>query len=738
MSQRSRVLPTKAQSALVHRLSYRLTAIGTDLEASLNAELPYPPSGFKQPRRPNLVGLFGPRGAGKTTTLLHVRQTLARDSRFLVPPLTDGSLSLANQPIGLSLLSRLRDGFTMRREQARRAGLGRCDNAALDHAWAAVERAYIRARTDARQLALRMAISAGQYVELAVREIRAGFGLPNHVAQWLKAEFESLDDGASIAVLMLDDADLMRGDLVAQFVWSMLDELHQPRLIVAFAADEERFERQFANVPLDVQRVHLTGLPQSGGTVPAMPLGMPTARDLLYKVLPSNCRFDAVRFSIDDRLGFQPDESAEKLSELLKRRQQVDRAVYRAVSGMLPPLPRGLQNIYAHLQDRGRADGASGTPPEVKRVLSSLPRGLQSMYAHPEEGGEAKSTRRSVLVVLAESRGEFALARQMRRLEPVRWLDFTHWGDAPLSSVAWSRLVRDARSRSTPMRALAPASEGETGLLDSIGDPLEASGWIELLVDDALGDGRLEPVDLVERVGPLAHRFGAAFAQIDVNDDLVESWIDETPRDEITAVLRLIHFPRPTVDGGHQERLSIQTGWVPFIRGLTGLRSLWPAATFRALSAVPLDLSAAAVRYGPDVSTGFVPRSLRALVRFADALNRQPWPVLSGSPLQWTPPSIAALGAGLIRAAYLRALGLSAERFEPTDPERVFFRADEAVPEQVTEAFSQLPPLPQDLLVLAKGIASGSEADEELRRALAEYCQHPVIVDLRERLNAGS
>ena len=134
-----------------------------------------------------------------------------------------------------------------------------------------------------------------------------------------------------------------------------------------------------------------------------------------------------------------------------------------------------------------------------------------------------------------------------------------------------------------------------------------------------------------------------------------------------------------------------------------------------------------------DAVTTFIPQSVRALIRLADALDRGPWNLLSDREWIRSPLDLARLAAGLIRAALIRACGAKALEIS---------RADHAFSwqlgthgpaeltdwdtETLTEQFCALPvppPIPDHV--------QADPTRAELARCLTAFCVHPVFTHLR-------
>jgi hypothetical protein len=607
----------------------------------------YPPDEFKRPRKSNVFGLLGGRGTGKTTILIElVHQFLPPDRRnslIWVAEPNDCSLCPRGVPLGLSALYHVRQALLIQAEAKLTLPAG--DRKRASDAWDLLEEAYLKADPDYRALVRELVISTNQYGAEARREIEARFRLPQLVQNWLDAEAALRK--RDVFVVPLDDLDLvpqnegraedLRG-VLGPFVWSLLDELHQPRLLFVAAADLDRLERLVAD--------------SMGGSD-----ALPAARALLDKVMPQDDRATMPCLSASARLRFHPvkrggESSHEKPQPLLAQEERPDAGA-----------PKSLEDLLAEHCSNSSAPRKQVLPllAHVPRLLPDFPRGLEILHRalSREHGPESVA---EFLGLLAECRREHSFGRKMGRRPPDLWARFFKWEPASSPAAAWRKLVEYALDDMEPLWSLLP----DKGLDDLAPGPEtvdDAPRWVELLLDVALAEGTISPSHLTARLDILGSAFAAARLKTRQGAQELTTYLSDPPPNMDATLLW-------TEWGAPGDVIGVRVGWVPLIEGLSRQRPLWPTHVFgelmfsraSVLSAVPdtrrADLLPAATR---ELASTLAPRSVRALLLFADALASGPWGTLSSQNRIRNPVDLAQLAAGIVYGAYVSALQAAVE-----------------------------------------------------------------------------
>lgn len=633
----------------------------------------YPPPWFKKSRKPTSFGILAPRGAGKTTVLAELLLKWGKGSDdvgrlggldngfYAVKSIVDCSLTPPGIPLGLSVLTQLRvllglndkppgsarslQGDPCSRwepEQVRREDEKR--------AFAELEQAYVLSTAESSAVFQETAMSPAHYAMETAQAARRRFKLPDRVADWLEIAAELHGDNVEGFILPLDDIDLARQG-VRDFVYSLLDELHQPRLLLLIAADLDLLEHKLAD------KKEPDPVPQ-------------TWRDVLYKVLPQVNREYLRPWRKEHRLAFPPGRESEDANAALDAFASDSRTLGELVVAhsaswdlayrdpeLLPPFPRALENLWFVLAGE---DGEHSTATRL------------------DEPAE-------YLAFLAEGRGEHLLARSLVRRPAEEWgraltwareaLDEEGEAEETLDEEAWSLAVTAALEGRPLLRLIARSDELPMVTLSAN----DGARWTELLVDIALARGTLASQELATRIPALGRRLERAR----VRTDLHRISLQEQMTGVSTAVTSALTWTTwdVTFDANkHLEEVQSATiGWPDLLAAAGGRRRAWPTRLFQGLrlrGAEPATLEAGS-------PSGLYPRRLRALLLFADALADGPWPALSRRRTEvWR--SHVLLSAALVHSAYLVAIDRvfnalagkqqvnGDDRFAPDDAQRPF------------------------------------------------------------------
>jgi hypothetical protein len=565
----------------------------------------YPADAMKQPRRVNVVGLDGPRGSGKTTLLVGLRKsgTDGLNTQLLERKLSpncvlhldeiDGSTLKADVPIGLSLLWRLQERAMrdVREERAR---------AEARRAWSEVTRQYVGCRADYHQIALHYGGCRTSYEAIAAEAAQTRFNQHVTIFRWLETLARLM--GRRVFLLPLDDADLMQDGLANDLLWSLLDELHQPRLALVVSADWQRLEEQFRTSP------------------PVRPLapkpedGSQTVRDLRIKAIPVDMVVSMERWSPEERRCFQGTGAGKPARTLEAYLVEKAPDVQADITTLLPPFPRGLESVSRFV---ARKDDAHTTHPWAERLV------------------------RLLMAVHAETALETLWPRSEKPAPLVRALIGTP--ARPLLPAEWATAAREARE-GRPLRGLC-AERADV----SLRYPANRAAWMGCVAELALKDG---PRHLFEAV----ERFSSAMLALSFAQTLPKTFVEKGIRrqaDTLPWVLPFLSFSQIET-----ETVVVHAGLGPFWVA----RSVGePHAPVDAFEEIGLRIPADALAQSADLlhrGDEFLPSNLRALVLFFDAAHRAQWNRVSPRDVAWRDlASIVLVSLSCAMETYLMAAG---------------------------------------------------------------------------------
>jgi len=682
----------------------------------------YPPPGFKQPRMATTLAVLGPRGSGKSTCVVDLFEKLASEAAgakgkvpgnktpclsgyMIVQQPVDCTLGPRDVPLGLSVLMRLRRLLGLENEQT--AGWsyreqGRIYPAAEDEerAFRAMREAYMLSRPEAERV-LETTSSSGAHFALQASSAAANtLELPDRVADWLQKAVCCLPEEVDGFILGLDDVDLAQNG-VEGLINSLLDELHQPRLILVIAADLPRLERRLAGTS-DERQSAATSANRRLAETPADEIGLESARDLVYKALPQRNREHLRPWNEEERWAFAPllpsptSPQERCLKDMLQKCKGWGVPIRNP--GLLPSFPRGLENLWFALRGFEDEQPSAGSS---NGMLENL-----EVY----------------LEYLAEARREAALGRQVSKREAASWARQLIWQEDRIGSAQWERLVMAALEGS-PLLGFQATSDA---LPLPVDDPSSAALWTELLVDLSLSPkndekrGELSSTELVSRFPGMKEIVDQSRIRADFHRDEMEAQL-RRPRGSVVAQLAWTRFD-VTLDrrGDIPEEFDAFIGIAPLHEAAEGRRNVWPARLAQGLFLQRSDV------LGPGEDThildgasgsiqGILPEAVRPLIVFVDSLRRAPWTRLSEMNRRRGLRINVLLAAGLVHAAYVDALSRvfdalggrkkpkTAARYTPSDSQSAWMdalydRASRPIvewsDEMVEEQFHALPKSP--------------------------------------------
>ncbi|MCK6574637.1 hypothetical protein L6V77_26475 [Myxococcota bacterium] len=589
--------------------------------ACLTEASEYPADAMKQPRRVNVVGLDGPRGSGKTTLLVALRKsgTAGLNTQLLERKLSpncvlhldeiDGSTLKADVPIGLSLLWRLQERAMrdVREERAR---------AEARRAWSEVTRQYVGCRADYHQIALHYGGCRTSYEAIAAEAAQTRFNQHVTIFRWLETLARLL--GRRVFLLPLDDADLMQDGLANDLLWSLLDELHQPRLALVVSADWQRLEEQFRTSP-PVRP--LAPKPEDGGQ---------TVRDLRIKAIPVDMVVSMERWSPEERRGFQGTGAGKPARTLEACLAEKAPDVQADIMTLLPPFPRGLESVSRFV---ARKEDVHTTHPWAERLV------------------------RLLMAIHAETALETLWPRSEKPAPLVRALIGSP--SRPLLPAEWATAAREARE-GRPLRGLCADRADVT-----LRYPANRAAWMGCVAELALKEG---PRHLFESV----ERFSSAMLALSFAQTLPKTFVEKgigRQADTLPWVLPFLSFSQIAT-----ETVVVHVGLGPF------WAARWagePHAPVDAFEEIGLRIPADALAQSADLlhrGDEFLPSSLRALVLFFDAAHRAQWNRVSPRDVAWPDlASIVLVGLSCALETYLMAAGRPHQtEIDPRSPSRGF------------------------------------------------------------------
>lgn len=591
---------------------------------------------LKTPRQANALGVFGRRGSGKTTVLTEVVDALinekAQHGWYVLKQPLDLSYAPREFPHGLTLVHWLHDRLSERDDQDKPR------SSRLKTSFERAAQSYFRGSDGFNQLVRNLALSPEHYAVAATREIGARLSLHRDIQDWL--DQEATFRGVHGFVIAIDDVDLPPANHHQSLIWSLLDELHQDRLIVVMAGDLQRLQMRLAEEDANVRR---------GSTKST--LDPDAAQDLIYKVLPQVSRGELQPWNVQDRLNFPPapnnvgDQAKSTIGELLDG-VRVPSVLRPHFPALLPLWARGLENVWREIGFRNdllRSESRDNTTLE-----------LQTSY------GKGWS---DLLIFLLESRFEFDLARQLREVGQMENLapNFIWTEDGSDEFALWERLrERIGFSRSGPdlnwnsdIPELIPQSQ-EQGLrlLPSHARIAEA------LVDLALAPEHktLTPERVVSRIPWLRAHYQHCKATVLRDLNAMDRDLYDSPSQAAAALYWLeLSADNKTADVGFWPLMALQLGERK--RLTEGMADFEPTG-MGALDASGSDKQAQ--KRFIDLTRGrvgaLIPyQDCRRILRLADALALQPWHLLEAVPAGVDFVGLARLAAILTCNGYSTA-----------------------------------------------------------------------------------
>lgn len=564
--------------------------------------------GLKTPRVGNVVGLFGARGSGKTTTAIEVIKRLPGECPkspdrvevtdapawlMLRMPL-DLSQMPADTPQGLAVLEWVHHGLVLKH------GPRPSDDPRDEH-FERVRRAFVLRTRESANVAQAVAIGLDDFARRWSDRLDHQMNLPDLVYAWLQWELK--ESGYAGVLVFVDDADLCRADGQESLVWSLLDELHQAQLAIVLLGDMARLEK---NVNERLVRTHDNH----------------TAAELWDKAVP-----ESLRVMLRPWTPSQRNEFSQMLDDQHTFTARVkdlgSTALPRLLPYVLPPTPRGLREVHEVLRPG----------PDTKlNVHDLLPR----------------LTRIAAGATLTNA----TALGHARWLERAVWDRLDHKGMPRDHANLWRRMTYDASvgaaGDDAPIRELIPDNPEDLGLTDL--SEAQRSRWTETFIDLELerpAMGALTGRRLINAHATLRWISQRLTPTVEISGSRAAAYL-EHGKATTTYELMWMRWVRPSVS--ESPTVGYRLGLRSLLSYLGGRRNLLDASVSEYLM-VPAN-----GRRRTTPIDHVLPRSVRDIIRFLSALNVTDWSALAGSRYLRSPGAMARLAAGLVWVSYWRAL----------------------------------------------------------------------------------
>ncbi|ESQ16105.1 MAG: hypothetical protein N838_19675 [Thiohalocapsa sp. PB-PSB1] len=653
------------------------------------------------PAESNIFSIDGLRGSGKSTLLAWLYGDILEEMKgfssdqtkpyYIVPPI-DCTRIPDKIALGVAVLVRLQECLckpgSSNPSKRLPVSLVECDDASERHlpqpgvAKSLRELIELYSRTDDgyRELWLDLSTTTDDYHRYASTAVAERMQMSERLGQWLEEILDYLN--AKAFIVPLDDFDLADGDQVELFIKSLLDELHQPRIIFVLTADFPRLQ-------------HLSRNAKRG-------LDPETGRALIDKLIPPQHRMELGLWRFKDRLQFKPffqleneremadsDEDGDTISSGVQTLEGLLRDLFPVkpntiypylsiILSLLPSRPRGLENLYRQIELMKVSSKYKNNQRDASDIhfLQDLLVLLATCGAEPIW---ARRIREGQIIPLVESLS-LSLSLSENDRSPEDWESMVSdasrtLGDdqahpRPLIGFrpgAEGNIDMDARASQNPesTRALAKSvdhytrvAESEWGTHDPLRHqkierrpfrdvtPYDVPLWAELMFDIALNQVPATQVRLLESWTPLSQRIACCCFSVGSTPDELHDLFEDNGLLEHQAALYWLEAAGSTDYG-----LKLNIGWPPMFNALRRLRD---PLSIGLLSRVSVDVRKLKGPPPFHPADHLLPGSVRSLILLSDALHRCPWAALSLR-RGWSLATHLGLSAALVRGAYLYA-----------------------------------------------------------------------------------
>jgi hypothetical protein len=649
------------------------------------------------PAESNIFSIDGLRGSGKSTLLAWLHGDILEEMKgfssdqtkpyYIVPPI-DCTRIPDKIALGVAVLVRLQECLckpgSSNPSKRLQVSLVECDDASERHlpqpgvAKSLRELIELYSRTDDgyRELWLDLSTTTDDYHRYASTAVTERMQMSVCLGRWLEEVLDCLN--AKAFIVPLDDFDLADGDQVELFMKSLLDELHQPRLIFVLTADLPRLQ-------------HLSWSAKKG-------LDAETGRALIDKLIPPQHRMELGLWRFKDRMQFRP------FSQIENGRETTDSHNNGGTSSS------GVQTLEGLLRDLFLVKPNTIYPylSIILSLLPSRPRGLENLYRQIElmkvsskyENNQRDASDihflQDLLVLLATCRAEPIWARRIREDQIIPLVESLSLSENDRSPEDWESMVSDSsrtlgddQSHPRPLIGFRPGAEGNIDMDARASQNLESTGalaksvdhytrvaesewgthdplrhqeierrpfrdvapydvplWAELMFDIALNQVPATQVRLLESWTPLSQRIACCCFSVGSTPDELHDLFEDNGLLEHQAALYWLEAAESTDYG-----LKLNIGWPTMFNALRRLRD---PLSIGLLSRVSVDVRKLKGPLPFQPADHLLPGSVRSLILLSDALHRCPWAALSLR-RGWSLATHLGLSAALVRGAYLYA-----------------------------------------------------------------------------------
>lgn len=592
------------------------------------------------------IGIFGQRGAGKTTFIRAATEKLKNKNdqkSYKIPDLLDCTQVPPHIEPGCAVLLHL---------------MSFVDDPTTKQKLSDLANRYSLSTKEYRELCLDLSSSASEFNKYQTDGASKRLSLKQDIKDLLdnmasQTSFESF-------IIGLDDFDLVPKDLAFQWVKALLDDLDQERLIFLVAADFYRMQYLL---------VHEGGYDEK------------TSRAILNKIIPPSRRINLSRWSPKAPLIYPTleENSVTLLNELLANAG----IPLTLLLQLLPRHPRGLYSLH---------DG-------LKRMQ-------REQIKHPLPKGQ-KITR--ILELIANAREETMLSRELCETRLTDWpkildpqgVEDTTWDDLrdqakersstyillnkqdDLDNYNEEDLLLECLSCMVPHDHQSPGAKKEASLESrpfqmthnpEWGYPIrfdhlknfslkDAAApkipfWTELLLNLGFKSDDFPLKALKNRIyfwknwKPIGKRQNDAYFSIEAAPEQVQTFFDTKSLIPEKAALLWINHNWKEHDS---DQGSFNMGWSRLFESLCGiedpLHHKWRAALV--VSDRPLAGKLPELRTIDTLA--MLPDEIWAMILLAEGLNRCPWLTFSRKST-WRLQAHLCLAASMVRSAYVYAL----------------------------------------------------------------------------------
>lgn len=641
--------------ALQYKLDYIVENIINQVDKTINSKRDsFEPSTWDS----NAIGIFGPRGSGKTTVLektklffkhkVHIQVLSPLDCTQVPPHIHPGCAVL------LHIFREFDKDMSNKTQEWQRF-----QNELLH-----LSQGYSSSSSEFGNLCLDLSGSTKEFAEYQTQGLMERLSLRENLQTIIDAF--SKDSGIKALLLPLDDFDLVEKDHAIDWTNALLDDLHQPRLIFLVAADFHRLQ---------------------GHLIEKKGFDDITSRAILNKLLPPDNRLDLPAWSFeeinkypgkihshqreaDTAKGQHPPPN--NLKKYLDSYLNAIELSMNLIYGLLPRKPRGVRNLYDAFQ-MDETLFTKITNPQIK----------------PQKNAK------QLLTWIATSREETLLARSIREHHLVEWLKILdpsiknseHWEEnvdlakgricnsietlQPLNDLLPKdvKIPQEKNEGRTPTQMTHPPDWGypqiqkqqrDFSLRDA--EPDSIALWTEVLLDlsfkipedetpserDGIYKAVRNRIRFFTHWGPIAHRQDSAQFTISTELTTVQQFFNSASLKPIKAGLLWI---QPAKDNAQKFKI----GWGPLLKKLGGIEDPLLHNWRHKLVVSEQPLSGSLPELGAVETLSLIPDQIWAMILLTDGLARCPWLSIS-RPSGWLLQAHLALAAGLVRTAYVYAM----------------------------------------------------------------------------------